>query len=153
MIHIKRIDEFISMDNNQNILLEMARIDDPQKHQLTNKKSIYVYGGDRKPMTPHFHYYLDGSKSVYLEISIRDLRIVHSTPRNGVDENKLLTWYKLSKEQEELEKWLKQPNADYPDLTNYIVIANSWNQNNRDNQINVSELNLDNAIKNLKQQD
>lgn len=146
---IKRIDEFISMDNSQDILLEMARIDDPNKHQFTENKSVYVYGDDRSVMTPHFHYYLDNTRKIYLEISIRDLRIVRATPRKGVDENKLLTWYKLSSEREELKNWLGCPNADYPNTTNYIVIAKSWNQNNRSKSINVSELNFDNAIKNL----
>lgn len=53
----------------QESLLEMARVDDPHNMPFKNKKSVWVYSDDRNKMTPHFHYYLDGSKKIYLEIT------------------------------------------------------------------------------------
>ena len=55
----------------------------------------------------------------------------------------------LSKEKDELREWLQRQNTDYPGFTNYIVLVKTWNQNNRDNQIDVSKLDLDIAIKTL----
>lgn len=129
--------------------LEMARVDDPHNISFKNKKSVWIYSDERNKMTPHFHYYLDGSKKIYLEISISELKIIFSTPRKGVSNNKLLTWSELSKEKDELIEWLQRQNTDYPGFTNYIVLAKTWNQNNRDNQIGISKLNLDIAIKNI----
>ena len=148
-----KFEEFVGSNERnlmkQESLLEMARVDDPHNMPFKNKKSVWVYSDDRNKMTPHFYYYLDGSKKIYLEISISELKIIFSTPRKGVSDNKLLTWSELSKEKDELREWLQRQNTDYPGFTNYIVLAKTWNQNNRDNQIDISKLNLDIAIKNI----
>lgn len=148
-----KFEEFVGSNERnlmkQESLLEMARVDDPHNMPFKNKKSVWVYSDDRNKMTPHFHYYLDGSKKIYLEISISELKIIFSTPRKGVSDNKLLTWSELSKEKDELREWLQRQNTDYPGFTNYIVLVKTWNQNNRDNQIDVSKLDLDIAIKTL----
>ncbi len=91
-------------------------------------------------MTPHFHYYLDKSRKKCLEISILDLKILHSTPRRGVSNDELLTWKNLSSEKDDLIKWLNFKNEDYPEYNNYFVLAKTWNQNNRDNEIDVEKL-------------
>ena len=92
------------------------------------------------------------SKNIFVNernTSVSELKIIFSTPRKGVSDNKLLTWSELSKEKDEIREWLQRQNTDYPGFTNYIVLAKTWNQNNRDNQIDVSKLNLDIAIKNI----
>lgn len=143
---MKPLPEFLNEKLKENtskseLLLEMARVDNPSKHQLKNK-SIYIYGNDRTHMTPHFHYYLDKTQQKYLEISILDLKILYSTPRRGVSNDELLTWKNLSAEKEDLLQWLNFKNDDYPENTNYVVLANTWNQNNRDNQIDLEKLKL-----------
>lgn len=131
------IQESIKKVVKKNQLLEMARVDEPNKDaNILGTKEIWVYGNDRSSMTPHFHYYDKKSKPYFeIEVKISDLSICFSKPRNNVPENKLLSWYGLSDAQKALKKWLKSPNADVPSITNYQMLKVTWNQNNRDNQV------------------
>ena len=118
-------------------LLEMARIDEPHKDaSVLGTKEVWIYGDDRSSMSPHFHYFDKKSKPEFeIEIRIEDLTICKSTPRTGVPENQLLSWYGIGKAEKALKKWLEMPNSDAPSLTNYQMLRIAWNQNNRNNQI------------------
>ncbi len=118
-------------------LLELARIDEPHKDaDVLGTKEVWVYGNDRSSMTPHFHYLDRKSKPNFeVEIRIDDLTICNSTPRAGVPSNQLLTWEGISGAKKALYTWLKKPSADAPSLTNYQMLKVAWNQNNRDNQV------------------
>ena len=131
------IKEELGVDDCREPLLEMARIDDPNKaSHILGTKEVWVYGNDRSSMTPHFHYFdKRGNPQFNIEIRIEDLTICHSSPRKGVSKNSLLTWEGLTDAYKALEKWLESPNADAPSLTNYQMLKVAWNQNNRDNQI------------------
>ena len=120
-------------------LLEMARIDDPNNDsRILGTKEIWVYGNDRSSMTPHFHY-LDkcGNPQFNIEIRIEDLTLCHSSPRKGISKNLLLTWEGLSDAQKALKTWLESPNSDIPSVTNYRILKVAWNQNNRNNKIDL----------------
>ena len=120
-------------------LLEMARIDEPSKDSIIlGTKEVWVYGGDRSSMTPHFHYFDKKGKNRFeVEIRIDNLTICHSSPRVGVPQNRLLTWEGIADAQKALKKWLESPNADMPSQTNYKMLKVAWNQNNRDNQVDL----------------
>lgn len=53
------LDEVVSRNiNEDDMLLEMARIDDPDfDSTILGNIEVWIYGGDRTPMTPHFHVF------------------------------------------------------------------------------------------------
>jgi len=119
------------------LLLEFARVDDPEYDStILGTKEVWVYGNDRTPMSPHFHYIERKGKHPFdIEIKIEDLEICKSSSRKGVDKHSVSSWLNLSKEKKMLEQWLNSPNSDDPNRTNYEMLFIAWNQNNRDNKI------------------
>lgn len=101
-------------------------------------KEVWVYGNDKSSMTPHFHYFDKKSKNQFeVEIMIDDLSICHSALRGGIPQNRLLTWEGISDAKKALDEWLGSPNANMPSETNYKMLKVAWNQNNRDNQVEI----------------
>lgn len=128
--------EITHLNTSKGQLLEMARIDVPSKdNAILGTKEIWVYGQDRQRMTPHFHYFDNKNKQFSIEVNIQDLSVCFSQPRKGVPQNRLLSWYGLSNEYKVLKQWLKSPNGDIPSISNYQAIKLAWNQNNRDNPV------------------
>jgi len=122
--------------DNQSLLVEMARIDEPSRdNRILGTREVWVYGQDRSSMSPHFHYFNKKNKTFSIEVRISDLSVCFSQPRTGVPQNRLLSWYGLTDDKKALDEWLRQPNSDVPSITNYQAIKLAWNQNNRDNPV------------------
>ena len=103
---------------------------------ILGTKEVWIYGNDRTPMSPHFHYIeRKGKRPFDIEIKIEDLEICNSSARKGVDKHKVSSWLTLSKEKKMFEQWLNSDNSDDPNRTNYEMLFIAWNQNNRDNKI------------------
>jgi hypothetical protein len=123
--------------SEQSPLLEMARVDNPQKdYVILGDCEIWIYGQDRSSMTPHFHYLRRRGKNPFeLEIRLTDFTICFSKPRNGVSENKLFSWEGLSQERKALFEWLDSTSSELKTAKNKDILKLVWNQNNRDNTI------------------
>lgn len=125
----------LELNNSQETLIEMARIDEPSKDSsILGTKEVWVYGQDRSSMSPHFHYFDKKNKPFNIEVRIADLTVCHSAPRQGISINNLNSWEGLSREHKALLKWLESNNSDIPTITNYQALKLAWNQNNRDNK-------------------
>ena len=121
----------------KHILLEMATINEKSDILSTDKYKIQIFGDDRTPMTPHYHF-LANDNSFHIEIAINpkdELKIVHAKHRTNLDKSKWLTWEGLRKEKELLEKWLDESNQVHPSDSNYEAIIFNWNYNNFSNKI------------------
>ena len=107
--------------------IEAARIDNPKEEfKAIGKNEVWVYGNDSSVKTPHFHYLVDRGGAKYdIEVKIEDLTIC-----NGP-----LTWEDIDGGVETLLAWLELPNSDLPMIDNFTALKVSWNQNNRDNQV------------------
>lgn len=136
--------ERLKILGNHNIssLNEMAEITDPNNSLLGGQYEIWVYSADRSSMSPHFHILDKNHSELNLEIKISDLTICKSSPRKKIPKNKLKTWEGLSSLKKGLVEWLKkEQNPLLPNSTNYVLIANAWNQNNRSGkQLKLSDL-------------
>ena len=124
--------------SEQSPLLEMARVDNPQKdYVILGDCEIWIYGTDRSSMTPHFHYLRRRGKTNPFELEIRltDFTICFSKPRTGVSKNKLLSWEGLSQERKALFEWLDSTSSELKNVKNKDILKLVWNQNNRDNPI------------------
>jgi len=117
---------------------EYAKVNTPNDSIPTTKYKVEVYPQDRNGMTPHFHFY-DTEETFSLEIQIKnieDLKILNSTDRKGIPQNKLKTWDGLSTEKKLLKKWMSESNKkDKQGKSNYDAIIFSWNLMNSENQI------------------
>lgn len=123
-------------------LNEMTQITDPNNPLLEGNYEIWVYSDDRSSISPHFHILDKAHNLLDLEIKITDLTICKSKARKGIPKNELKTWNGLTKLKKALVEWLKEnQNPLLPNSNNYVLIANAWNQNNRDyKQLKLSDL-------------
>jgi|GEM_PF-3674278 len=143
----ERIDNIINevlsrySSSEQNVLTEMARVDNPKTDaSLLGTKEIWIYGNDRSSMFPHFHYVDKKNNPFSLEIRIEDLSICNSAPRAEIPKNRLRTWDGLFDAKNILSTWLKTQNNDFNALTNYQVLIATWNQNNRNNEVIIKDI-------------
>ena len=125
---------------------EMATISRPTDN-IPRKSKVIVYGeeDEQGTKTPHFHVQIDNG-DIELEIKFEHIKNMDIWRTKN---NYPKSWNDITDVRDGIIEWLQRQNTDYPGFTNYIVLAKTWNQNNRDNQIDISKLNLDIAIKNI----
>ena len=125
---------------------EKATISRPTDN-IPRRSKVLVYGekDEQGIKTPHFHVQIDNG-DIELEIKFEHIKNMDIWRTKN---NYPKSWNDITDVRDGIIEWLQRQNTDYPGFTNYIVLAKTWNQNNRDNQIDISKLNLDIAIKNI----
>ena len=125
---------------------EKATISRPTDN-IPRRSKVLVYGeiDEQGIKTPHFHVQIDNG-DIELEIKFEHIKNMDIWRTKN---NYPKSWNGITDVRDGIIEWLQRQNTDYPGFTNYIVLAKTWNQNNRDNQIDISKLNLDIAIKNI----
>ena len=116
---------------SNNILKEFALVNKPEDSLSSNQYQVYVYGNDRNPMTPHFHFFDKTKQLFHVEIQIQ-----------GVNEKIKILHHKFTPSTVELNKallmlrgWLNQESKRIPQHTNYQSLIIFWNANNPNNEI------------------
>ena len=126
MEKIKTIDEFLSNDNNDNMLLEMARVGFISQSPVLE---IYVHTDDPGNI-PHFHIrdYKKGGKSgteFHTCIEYQTNKYFHYTGKEDVLNSKL---------RKMLCDFLKRTEED-EDESNWNILIKEWNRNNSNAKI------------------
>lgn len=119
----------IQAENNP--LNEFSLVNKPEDSLSSNQYKVYVYGNDRNPMTPHFHFFDKTEDLFHVEIQIE-----------GVNKEIKILNYKFKPNQKELNKaipclesWIKTDSKRIKSHTNYEALIVLWNANNPDNEL------------------
>ena len=145
---MKTFEEYTMTDDfsSKHRMDEIATISRPTDN-IPRRSKVIVYGenDEQGTKTPHFHVQIDNG-DIELEIKFEHIKNMDIWRTKN---NYPKSWNGITDVRDGIIEWLQRQNTDYPGFTNYIVLAKTWNQNNRDNQIDISKLNLDIAIKNI----